>query len=146
MTVANLEQKFVLVPSNIKEATLLHVLNSTKLKKNQQMIVFTSTCRNCHFLAMLLKELGFEVAFIHSQLTQRNRIANLAKFKSQHVKIMIATDVASRGLDIPMVQVVINYDVPKAPKDYVHRVGRTARAGKAGSSLTFVTQYDVKLI
>ena len=59
---------------------------------------------------------------------------------------MVATDVASRGLDIPMVQMVINYDVPKSPKDYVHRVGRTARAGKAGTSLTFVTQYDVKLI
>jgi ATP-dependent RNA helicase DDX49/DBP8 len=54
--------------------------------------------------------------------------------------------VASRGLDIPKVQVVLNYDVPKSPKDYVHRVGRTARAGKAGSSLTFVTQYDVKLV
>jgi len=59
---------------------------------------------------------------------------------------LIATDVASRGLDIPKVQVVINYDVPKSPKDYVHRVGRTARAGKAGMSLTFVTQYDVKLV
>jgi len=146
MTVANLEQKFALVPANIKEASLVHVLNQTKLKTNQQMIVFTSTCRNCHFLAMLLSELDFEVAFIHSQLTQRKRIANLAKFKSQHVKILVATDVASRGLDIPKVQKVINYDVPKAPKDYVHRVGRTARAGKAGTALTFVTQYDVKLV
>jgi superfamily II DNA/RNA helicase len=54
--------------------------------------------------------------------------------------------VASRGLDLPKVQVVVNYDVPKAPKDYVHRVGRTARAGRSGTSLTFVTQYDVKLV
>jgi ATP-dependent RNA helicase DDX49/DBP8 len=82
MTVSNLEQKFCLIPANVKEAYLVYVLNSTKLKKNQQLIVFTSTCRNCHFLAMLLTELGFEVALIHSQLSQKKRIANLAKFKS----------------------------------------------------------------
>lgn len=110
------------------------------------MIVFASTCRCTHFLAMLLQELGFKTALLHSQLNQGKRIANLAKFKSQHVQILVATDVASRGLDIPMVQFVVNYDVPKNPKDYVHRVGRTARAGRGGSSLTLVTQYDVKLI
>lgn len=145
-TVANLEQKFALIPANVKEAYLIHTLNTTKLKKSQQMIVFTSTCRSCHFLGMLCIELGFNVATIHSQLSQRKRIANLAKFKSQHCQIMIATDVASRGLDIPKLAFVLNYDVPAAPKDYVHRVGRTARAGRGGSSLTFVSQYDVKLI
>ena len=60
--------------------------------------------------------------------------------------MLVATDIASRGLDIPKVQFVLNFDVPKSPKDYVHRVGRTARAGRGGQSLTFVTQYDVKLI
>ena len=95
---------------------------------------------------MFLNELGFEVSMLHSQLTQRKRIANLAKFKSQHVKILVATDVASRGLDIPKVEFILNFDVPMSPKDYVHRVGRTARAGRGGRALTFVTQFDVTLI
>lgn len=116
----------------MKEAYLVRVLKTTKLKDNQQFVVFTSTCRNCHFLAMFLNEMGFEVTMIHSQLTQRKRIANLAKFKSQHVKILVATDVASRGLDIPKVAFILNFDVPRSPKDYVHRVGRTARAGRGG--------------
>ena len=68
------------------------------------------------------------------------------RFKSSHCAFMVATDVASRGLDIQKVSLVMNYDVPKNPKDYVHRVGRTARAGRGGLALTFVTQYDVKLI
>jgi len=90
-------------------------------------------------LALLLRELGFEVALIHSQLEQRARTNNLLKFKSNFCKYLIATDVASRGLDIPSVQLVLNFDVPKNPKDYVHRVGRTARAGRGGTALTLVS-------
>ena len=95
---------------------------------------------------MLLRELDFDVALIHSQLEQRVRMNNLLKFKSNFCQILVATDVASRGLDIPSVEFVLNFDVPKCPKDYVHRVGRTARAGRGGQSLTFVTQYDVNLL
>ena len=118
-------------------------MKTLKLKKTQQAIIFASTCRNCHFLALLLRELGFEVALIHSQLDQRTRTNNLLKFKSNFCKFLIATDVASRGLDIPSVQMVLNFDVPKNPKDYVHRVGRTARAGRGGRAMTIVSQYDV---
>merc|ERR1712113_622831 len=73
------------------------------------------------------------------------RLASLNKFKSKSRSILLATDVASRGLDIPHVDVVINYDIPTHSKDYIHRVGRTARAGRAGRAITFVTQYDVEL-
>lgn len=77
-------------------------------------------------------------------MNQSNRLGALNKFKSNERNILIATDVASRGLDIPNVDLVINYDVPQSPKDYIHRVGRTARAGKTGRSICFVTQYDVE--
>lgn len=72
-------------------------------------------------------------------------MGSLNKFKSKARSILIATDVASRGLDIPHVDVVINFDIPTHSKDYIHRVGRTARAGRSGKSITLVTQYDVEL-
>ena len=73
-------------------------------------------------------------------------MANLGKFKSHFATILITTDVGSRGLDIPEVGLVFNFDMPKNPKDYVHRVGRTARAGRQGKSVALVSQYDVKLL
>ncbi|XP_042371376.1 probable ATP-dependent RNA helicase DDX47 [Plectropomus leopardus] len=76
---------------------------------------------------------------------QNKRLGALNKFKSKSRSVLLATDVASRGLDIPHVDCVINYDIPTHSKDYIHRVGRTARAGRSGKSITFVTQYDVEL-
>lgn len=145
-TVHGLNQNFILIPQNVKEAYLIYLIKNKKLGKNQQCIIFTQTCKNCHFLALLLKELGIECALIHSQLEQRVRTNNILKFKSSQCQYLIATDVASRGLDIPNVHLVLNYDVPKNPKDYVHRVGRTARAGRGGEAMTVVSQYDVTLI
>jgi ATP-dependent RNA helicase DDX47/RRP3 len=77
-------------------------------------------------------------------MSQAKRLGSLARFRQRDANILVATDVASRGLDIPSVDLVINYDLPMCPKDYVHRVGRTARAGKAGRSISFVTQYDIE--
>lgn len=77
-------------------------------------------------------------------MSQVKRINSMNSFKAREKNILIATEVAARGLDIPDVDLIINYDVPMNAKDYVHRVGRTARAGKAGMALTFVTQYDVE--
>lgn len=86
------------------------------------------------------------MALIHSLVQQQKRLANIEKFKSNKSQILIATDVASRGLDIQNVDLVINFDLPRSAKDYVHRVGRTARAGRRGKAYSFVTQYDLKLL
>jgi ATP-dependent RNA helicase DDX47/RRP3 len=109
-----------------------------------KVIIFTTTCNQSMKLALLLRNLNFKAVNINGQLSQTQRLNALNKFKSNERNILIATDVASRGLDIPEVDLVINFDVPQHSKDYVHRVGRTARAGKTGRAVTVVTQYDVE--
>jgi len=96
-------------------------------------------------VCLMLRNLGFKAVTIHGQMSQVKRIGALNKFKAGERNILIATDLASRGLDIPNIDLVINYEIPANPKDYVHRVGRTARAGKSGRANTLVTQYDVEL-
>lgn len=93
---------------------------------------------------MTLNEVGFENVALHAMIPQNQRLAALSKFKSNIVKILIATDVASRGLDIPYVQLVLNHNVPKVPKEYIHRVGRTARAGRGGMAITLVKPNNIK--
>ena len=109
------------------------------------MQAFTRTCESTRRLAITLRNLGFAAVPIHGQMSQPKRLGALTKFKSGDANVLIATDVASRGLDIPSVDMVINYDVPTNAKDYIHRVGRTARAGRSGRSVTVVTQYDVEI-
>ena len=94
----------------------------------------------------MLLELDVDVTCIHSLLSQRRRTAALGKFKSRSATLLVATDVASRGLDIPGVDLVVNYDMPRLPVDFVHRSGRTARAGKRGRALSLVTQHDISLV
>merc|ERR1711874_372047 len=93
----------------------------------------------------MLRSLGYGAVPLNGQMSQDKRSGMLKKFKQRNRNVLIATDVASRGLDIPHVDVVINFDIPTHSKDYIHRVGRTARAGRAGRAVTFVSQYDVEL-
>ncbi|KAJ3332763.1 ribosomal RNA processing protein [Blyttiomyces sp. JEL0837] len=140
-TVSTLLQYYLFFPAKQKECYLTYVLNELS---GQTAIVFTLTCNSSQKLTLMLRNLGFQAVCLHGQMTQPKRLGALAKFKSGGRNILIATDVASRGLDIPGVDVVINYDVPQSSKDYIHRVGRTARAGRSGKSITFVTQYDIE--
>lgn len=145
-TVESLKQQYVWMPKNVKDVYLLHVLSKLKDTGVRSSIIFVSTCRSCQLLNLLLEELGSEASSLHSFKSQSLRLSALHKFKSGQVHILIATDVASRGLDIPTVDLVINYDLPRYPRDYVHRVGRTARAGRGGLAISFVTPNDVKLL
>ncbi|KAL6264899.1 hypothetical protein P5V15_004994 [Pogonomyrmex californicus] len=141
-TVEKLQQYYIFIPVKFKDVYLVHILN--ELAGNSFMI-FCGTCNNTVRTALLLRNLGFTAVPLHGQMSQNKRIAALTKFKAKNRSILISTDVASRGLDIPHVDIVINFDIPTHSKDYIHRVGRTARAGRSGRAITFVTQYDVEL-
>lgn len=141
-TVEKLQQSYIFVPQKFKDCYLVSIMND--LAGNSFMI-FCGTCNNVQRVALLLRHLGFNAIPLHGQMSQSKRLGSLNKYKSKSRNILIATDVASRGLDIPHVDIVINFDIPTHSKDYIHRVGRTARAGRSGRSITFVTQYDVEL-
>lgn len=141
-TVESLRQHYLFIPAKHKDCYATYLFNELSAST---LIVFARTCDQTRKLALIARNLGFGAVPIHGQMSQPKRIAALQKFKTGERNILIATDVASRGLDIPSVDVVINYDVPQNSKDYVHRVGRTARAGRSGLAVTMVTQYDVEL-
>lgn len=143
---SHLKEQYLLVPAKVKEVYLIYILNTLKEFNVRSAIVFSSTCRGCALLAALLQELEIASTSLHSGLPQKRRLASLDRFRSGIVPILLATDVAARGLDIPTVDLVINFDLPILARDYVHRVGRTARANRAGWSLSFVSQYDVELV
>ncbi|KAL5746609.1 hypothetical protein ACOSP7_027755 [Xanthoceras sorbifolium] len=145
-TVDTLKQQFIKMPKKVKDVYLVYMLSKMEDMGIRSAIIFVSTCRNCHRLSLLLEELDQKAASLHSFKSQSLRLSSLHRFKSGQASILIATDVASRGLDIPTVDLVVNYDIPRNPRDYVHRVGRTARAGRGGLSLSFITQNDVVLL
>ncbi|KAJ4480678.1 DEAD-domain-containing protein [Lentinula edodes] len=142
-TVSTLLQYYCLMPQKEKDTYLIYLANT--LAQNS-IIIFTRTVHDAARLSIILRTLGFPAIPLHGQLSQSQRLGSLNKFKSGGQRVLVATDVASRGLDIPSVDIVINFDIPTHSKDYIHRVGRTARAGRAGKSITLVTQYDVELI
>ncbi|TRY79051.1 hypothetical protein DNTS_021005 [Danionella cerebrum] len=118
----------------VQDCYLVSILN--ELAGNSFM-VFCGTCNNTQRVALMLRSLGITAIPLHGQMNQSKRLGSLNKFKAKSRSVLLATDVASRGLDIPHVDCVINFDIPTHSKDYIHRVGRTARAGRSGKSITF---------
>lgn len=196
-TPETLEQRYVFVPSHIREPYLYHIMRHppiqpsservSKLKAKREAerqhraesdrkkgkrprahhgsdsdsddlddehaglflpatIIFTARCKTAATLSGMLSELGIPNVSLHSHLRQSQRGENLQTFRAQRVPVLIATDVGSRGLDIPDVELVINWDLPSAWQDYVHRVGRTARNGKRGYAVSFITERDIDVI
>jgi len=142
-TVDTLKQHYILCPFAQKDLHLIALVNDTS---GNSTIIFTSTVHDAQRISIVLRLLGFGAVPLHGQLSQSARLGALNKFKAGGRNVLVATDVASRGLDIPAVDIVINYSIPTNSKDYIHRVGRTARAGRSGKSITIVTQYDIELI
>lgn len=121
--------------SNEKVNVLMNLLDKDEFSK---VLIFSRTKRGTDKLSKRLYEEGFRADSIHGDKSQNKRLAVMRKFKTNQIDVLVATDVAARGLDIPDVSHVINYDEPENYKDYIHRIGRTARAGKKGCALTFV--------
>jgi len=136
-TAKNVEQDVVKIPRGKDKVEVLHeLLNQKEFNK---VLVFSRTKHGTEKLAKLLSGKGFRVESIHGNKTQSNRKRALTAFKEGKVQVLVATDVAARGLDIPDVSHVINFDIPATYDDYVHRIGRTGRGNKFGKALTFIS-------
>ncbi|CCH60412.1 hypothetical protein TBLA_0C06160 [Henningerozyma blattae CBS 6284] len=137
---AKLVQEFVRIRKrdNLKPALLYTLIRKLDGAGQKRIVVFVARKETAHKLRIILGLLGQSVGELHGSLTQEQRLDSVNKFKSLEVPVLLCTDLASRGLDIPKIEVVINYDMPKSYEIYLHRVGRTARAGREGRSVTFV--------
>ena len=135
-TAKNIDQDIIRTRS--KEEKLDKLYEVLKREGSNKVLIFREMKHSVDALTKDLTRLGFKVGCIHGDKRSRERIRTLDLFKKDHINILIATDVAARGLDIPDVTHVINYDVPQTYDTYVHRIGRTGRSGKKGIALTFV--------
>jgi len=135
----HLKQVYYDVPDNMKFSLLVHLL---KHEKGGLVMVFCNTRKYVDFVARNLKESGVDAVAIHGGLTQERRTRVMEKFNSSKVYVLVCTDVAARGLDIGGVSHVYNYDIPKESKQYIHRIGRTARAGKNGIAINILANRD----
>ena len=132
-----------LVGTDDKRRALVHLVRSEDLR---QVLVFTRTRLGANRLARNLERDGINATAIHSNRTQQEREKALADFKNNAVRVLVATDVASRGLDIEELPIVVNFELPYSPEDYVHRIGRTGRAGASGEAISLVEPEEYKLL
>jgi superfamily II DNA/RNA helicase len=142
-TVKAVKQSVIVCDKKRKPELFLHLL---KKMRWGQVLVFVKTRKGVELLVNTLLEQGVRADSIHGDKTQPNRLRALARFKSAEVQVLVATDVAARGLDIDQLPVVVNFDLPTVAEDYIHRIGRTGRAGASGAAISLVCADEVELL
>ncbi|THD67608.1 DEAD/DEAH box helicase [Robertkochia marina] len=142
-TVEVIEQKAFLID---KRAKPIFLINKIKEENWKQALVFTRTKHGANKLCKKLVNQGITAAPIHGNKSQTARTMALADFKSGAIRVLVATDIAARGLDIPLLPHVVNFELPNVPEDYVHRIGRTGRAGASGEAISLVDGEEVALL
>jgi len=141
LKISTLSEGFILVPEIYKLTVLYNYL--TKHRDTSTMVFF-ALCSSCQKIGTTLARLGISCEYLHGKIPQARRVETVSRFRDGAFTVLLATDVASRGLDIPHVGLVVNYDLPSCADIYTHRIGRTARAGSDGATVSLVTQYDVE--
>lgn len=143
-TADNLKQYYLFMPAVVRDCYLLELLQA--LDKNDLCMVFFCAIQQCELAMRTCRLLGIQCDSLHASKSQKDRFRVLERFRKRRIQVLFATDVGNRGLDIPSVSYVINYDLPDTTDRYVHRVGRTARAGRIGTSISLISQYEVSRI
>jgi superfamily II DNA/RNA helicase len=138
-TVENIQQRVIEVNRHKRRALLQHLI---KTEHWENAMVFVATKRAAYNLGMKLRKANFSVDAFHGDLDQEDRVKVLNDFKNKKFTVLITTDITARGIDIRKLSAVINYDLPRSPLDYIHRIGRTGRAGEIGKSYTFIDHED----
>jgi ATP-dependent RNA helicase RhlE len=131
------------VPRHRKNDLLVHLL---KADEHDSVLVFTRTKSGADRVVRDLSQAGIQAGAMHADKSQRERMAALEDFKSGKLRVLVATDIAQRGLDISGITHVINFDVPQQPEDYVHRIGRTGRAASTGDAYTFMSAEEIGMV
>lgn len=127
------------VPTHLKTALLIHILEQIK---KESVLVFTRTKHGAKKIAVKLEQAGFSATSLQGNLSQSKRMSAMQGFRDGSLQILVATDIASRGIDVSSISHVINYDIPDTVETYIHRIGRTGRAAKEGEAFTLITQED----
>ncbi|RYG54095.1 DEAD/DEAH box helicase, partial [bacterium] len=138
-TVGTIEQRVIFAGSKEKRAVLNTLLADKSLER---VIIFSRTKHGADRVAKNLAADGHEAAAIHGNKSQNARQAALKGFASGQVRLLVATDIAARGIDVPNITHVINFELPRSPKDYIHRIGRTGRADASGEAISLITPDD----
>lgn len=138
----DLKVTFFTLRQEEKHAALLHLIRE-QISSDQQTLIFVSTKHHVEFLNILFREEGIEPSVCYGDMDHDARKIHLSRFRARRTMLLIVTDIAARGIDIPLLDNVVNWDFPPKPKIFVHRVGRAARAGRTGTAYSFVTSEDM---